>query len=245
MRCPKCGANVPDGKSKCPYCFSPLNAYSEPVSSRSSYVSPSPAYQNQRPAPQKSVSDIYDRNIGGVVLINNPEGTGTGCLITNDGLILTNSHMVYCEEQNGFYAAVEVIINNVSYRGELLHANLPDGDNDVALVKVEGTFNNALKFGDSSTLRNGDEVIAIGNSLGMGMSVARGIVSDLRKNVSGSILITSDVATNHGNSGGPLFNTRGEVIAICVSGMDGAKGMNFFIPINRVLDILAAWGYKF
>ena len=99
MRCPKCGANVPDGKSKCPYCFSPLSAYSEPVSSRSSYVSQSPAYQNQRPAPQKSVSDIYDRNIGGVVLINNPEGTGTGCLITNDGLILTNSHMVYCEEQ--------------------------------------------------------------------------------------------------------------------------------------------------
>lgn len=236
---------MPDGKSKCPYCFSPLNAYSEPVPNRANYASVSPAAQSQRPSLQASVPDIYDKNVRGIVIVNKPEGTGTGCIISKDGLILTNAHMAFSKKEKAFYSAVEVIIDNVSYTGQLINANVPHGDNDVALLKVDGTFDHILKFGDSSTLRNGDEVIAIGNSLGLGMSVARGIVSDTRKSVEGSILITSDVATNHGNSGGPLFNTRGEVIALCVSGIDGAKGMNFFIPINRVLDILAAWGYKF
>lgn len=242
MRCPKCGANVPDGKSKCPYCFSPIEVQLTPNSGYGSS-------DYQMPAPQKSVSNVYDKNVEAVAIINNESGTGSGCLISRDGYILTNGHMVYDEDNKVFFEYVQVILEGQKYLGKVVKGNVPRrgyDSEDVALVKIDDPLPyNHLKFGDSSKLRNGDEVIAIGNSLGMGISVSRGIVSDTNKRVGESYLLTSDVSTNKGNSGGPLFNTKGELIAMCVSGMMYAKGMNFFIPVNHILDILRGWGYEF
>ena len=118
--------------------------------------------------------------------------------------------------------------------------------NDVALVKIDGRFPNQLRLGNSDTLRNGEEVTAIGNALGYGINVTRGIISDVHKEFHGEYLLTSDVGINHGNSGGPLFNSKGEVIAMCVSApSEEHEAFNFFIPVNHVLEILRGWGYKF
>ena len=267
MRCPKCGANVPDGKSKCPYCFSPISdqpSRSFSVASNNNVSNNA----NEMIAPKKSSADIYEKNVPSIAIItflgddpvkkHNYQFNGSGWLISRDGYLVTNTHVVYNRYADEVADEVDVLLDGKTYKGRVLRTLEPPCEcleysySDVALVKIDARFPSCLRVGNSDNLRNGEEVTAIGNALGFGYNVTRGVISDVHKKLGpefgNETLLVSDVGINGGNSGGPLFNSRGEVIAMCVSAPSQEvehEAFNFFIPVNHILEILRGWGYKF
>jgi serine protease Do len=165
------------------------------------------------------------------------KGTGSGLIITADGYVVTNSHVV---ESSG---AVEVTF----YDGSTLPARIVGRDPqlDIALLKVEPEAPLQIAaLGDSDRVEIGDWVLAIGSPYGLSHSVSAGIVSALGRDIhSGAYdsFIQTDAAINRGNSGGPLFSVRGEVVGIntaILSSSGGSNGIGFAIPINQVRDVL-------
>lgn len=170
-------------------------------------------------------------------------GSGTGFFISNDGLMLTNRHVV--ERADAIYTVVTV-------DGEEHAATVLDRDpvNDLAVLKVEGRSFPSLSFGDSNTIRIGQQVIAIGFALGQfSNTVSVGVISGLGRDiragggVSGQVealedLIQTDAAINPGNSGGPLINVRGQVVGVNVAVAQGSQGIGFAIPVNAVKSVV-------
>lgn len=160
---------------------------------------------------------------------------GTGFFVTADGYMLTNHHVIEGADK------ITVTLND---RTEL-DAKLVGSDerSDVAVLKVVGTKFPALPIGDSASLKVGEPVLAIGSPFGFDYSASAGIVSAKSRSFSRETsvpFIQTDVALNPGNSGGPLFNQRGEVIGInsrIFSGTGGYMGLSFSIPIDAAMDI--------
>jgi len=160
---------------------------------------------------------------------------GTGFFITSNGYMLTNHHVIEGADK------ITVTLND---RTEL-DATLVGSDerSDVAVLKVEGSQFPALPIGDSNSLKVGEPVLAIGSPFGFDYSASAGIVSAKSRSFSRETsvpFIQTDVALNPGNSGGPLFNQRGEVIGInsrIFSGTGGYMGLSFSIPIDAAMDI--------
>jgi len=169
-------------------------------------------------------------------------GGGTGFLISKDGLILTNKHVVADKD-----AEYTVITNDGrKFKAQVLAR---DPLNDLALLKVKGIEGiEPLKLGDSDKLELGQTVIAIGNALGeFRNTVSVGVVSGLKRTVSASgggmvetleDVIQTDAAINPGNSGGPLINLKGEVVGINTAMVKGAQNIGFAIPINQAKRML-------
>lgn len=178
-------------------------------------------------------------------------GTGTGVVLTEDGYIVTNAHVIYDSENGGGKAdSVSVILDDdESYDAEIIGY---DTDCDIAVLKIEAKGLTAAEFGDSDSLRLGESVIAIGNPLGFDLkdTVTGGMISGLDRNITindkAMTLIQTDAAINSGNSGGPLINKYGQVIGINSSKMSSSWGSNeasiegigFAIPSNEVSDIV-------
>src|SRR3954470_11570158 len=171
--------------------------------------------------------------------IGNPDdptrrGTGTGFIIDADGSILTNHHVIYRADR---------IIVRLS-DGRSLKARVIGSDpaTDIALIKIDGqTKLPVAPLGDSSALRMGEWVCAIGNPLGYDHSVTVGVVSFLGRKLFDASLddyIQTDAAINFGNSGGPLINSRGEVIGINAAISSRASNIGFAVPINLATAIL-------
>lgn len=162
-------------------------------------------------------------------------GYGTAFFISSDGYMLTNHHVV---------ADVDTITVTLNDRTEL-DATLIGSDerSDVAVLKVDGMGYPALPIGDSANVSVGEPVLAIGSPFGFDYSASAGIVSAKSRSFSRETsvpFIQTDVAMNPGNSGGPLFNQRGEVIGInsrIFTGTGGYMGLSFSIPIDAALDI--------
>lgn len=160
---------------------------------------------------------------------------GTGFFVTSNGYMLTNHHVIEGADK------ITVTLND---RTEL-DATLIGSDerSDVAVLKVEGNQFPALPIGDSNSLKVGEPVLAIGSPFGFDYSASAGIVSAKSRSFSRETsvpFIQTDVALNPGNSGGPLFNQRGEVIGInsrIFSGTGGYMGLSFSIPIDAAMDI--------
>lgn len=169
---------------------------------------------------------------------------GSGFVIDEDGIIITNNHVIA--------DADEITVNFAD--GSKLIAELvgTDPKTDIAVLKVEPQGKlKAVPFGDSKTARIGDWVMAIGNPFGLGGSVSLGIVSAVERDISSGPydnFIQTDAAINRGNSGGPLFNMNGEVVGIntaIISPSGGSIGIGFSIPSNlatRVIDQLVEFG---
>ena len=161
-------------------------------------------------------------------------GAGSGFIIDADGSILTNNHVI---------ADADRIIVKLS-DGRSLRATVvgADPDTDIALIKVEGqTALPVAPIGDSSTLRMGEWVCAIGNPLGYEHTVTVGVISHLGRKLFDPSLdnyIQTDAAINFGNSGGPLINARGEVIGINAAISSRASNIGFAVPINGASAIL-------
>ncbi|MCL2931115.1 MAG: trypsin-like peptidase domain-containing protein [Trichodesmium sp. MAG_R03] len=164
------------------------------------------------------------------------QGTGSGFIISSDGNILTNAHVV--EGSN----IVEVVLKDGRrFQGQVLGT---DSVTDVAVVKIDADNLPTVSLGDSNNLQPGEWAIAIGNPLGLDNSVTVGIISATGRS-SNDVgvpdkrvgFIQTDAAINPGNSGGPLLNQNGEVIGINTAIIDGAQGLGFAIPINNAQQI--------
>jgi serine protease Do len=170
-----------------------------------------------------------------------PRGVGSGFIISADGFLLTNHHVV--EGADEIYVT---LTDKREFKGRLIGS---DRRTDVALVKIEAANLPMLKIGDPARLRVGEWVVAIGSPFGLENTVTAGIVSAKGRDTGDYLpFIQTDVAVNPGNSGGPLLNMRGEVIGInsqIYSRTGGFMGISFAIPIDeamRVSDQLRANG---
>lgn len=177
-------------------------------------------------------SGIVEENIEGVVTIQTDISQGTGFLITDDGYIITNYHVM-----EGISAA-RVITSDMQQHNAvtMLGVNLAL---DLALLKISGNFD-SLDLGDSDDVRIGEKVIAIGNPLGLSFTTTEGIIS-ARDRVGPNgldIYFQTDVGLNPGNSGGPLINTEGEVIGINNFKISSAEGLGFAIEINPTIKVI-------
>ena len=162
-------------------------------------------------------------------------GMGSGFIVTADGYILTNAHVVA--------NATDVTVKLADRRELKAKVVGADARTDVALLKIEATGLPIVKFGDPKTLRPGEWVAAIGSPFGLENSVTAGVVSATGRALPDSSyvpFIQTDVAVNPGNSGGPLFNMAGEVIGInsqIFSRTGGYQGISFAIPIDVALNV--------
>lgn len=174
------------------------------------------------------------------------QGAGSGVIISEDGYIITNHHVI----DGASNVTVTLRDGQTSYTAAVIGS---DQDNDIALLKVDATGLTPATFGDSSTLAVGDYVVAIGNPLGeLGGTVTDGIISALARDVTiegqNMTLLQTNAQISPGNSGGGLFNANGELVGI-VNAKDSAtevEGIAFAIPVNNVLDIiddLKSYGY--
>lgn len=172
---------------------------------------------------------------------NQPRGVGSGFILTSDGFVMTNAHVVEGADQ-----VIVTLTDKREFRAKIVGA---DKRTDVALVKIEATGLPAVKVGDLSRLRVGEWVMAIGSPFGLENTVTAGIVSAKQRDTGDYLpFIQTDVAINPGNSGGPLINMRGEVVGInsqIYSRSGGFMGISFAIPMDeaiRVSDQLKATG---
>lgn len=166
------------------------------------------------------------------------QGAGSGVIISQDGYILTNNHVI-----DGANSVKVRLRDGTEYDATIIGS---DADNDIALLKVEATGLSPATFGDSSSLAVGDYVVAIGNPLGeLGGTVTDGIISALARKVTiedtQMTLLQTNAQVNPGNSGGGLFNANGELVGIVNAKQSATEveGIAFAIPINNVLDILS------
>ena len=192
---------------------------------------------------------VYAMNEPSVVLIETDMATGSGFIITDDGYVVTNYHVV--EDAR----TIDVVLfDNSSYRATLEGY---DSSNDVAVLKMEGEFQ-PVKLGSSDDLIVGDQVVAIGNPLGeLTSTLTVGYVSAKGRDVSTDSatinMLQTDCAINSGNSGGPLFNMKGEVVGITTAKYSGLsasgasiEGIGFAIPMDDavgIIDDLMEFGY--
>ncbi|HET9979544.1 MAG TPA: trypsin-like peptidase domain-containing protein [Ktedonobacterales bacterium] len=201
-----------------------LDAYSRTIVSVVERVGPAVV--------QIGVTKVVGSPYGGGQLA---QGAGSGVIFTPDGYILTNSHVVDNARQ-----VIVTLADGHDLQGTVVGH---DPDTDVAVVRISapnGEKLPAAKLGDSDRLQVGQLVVAIGSPVGLQSTVTVGIVSALHRTLPGyggqmiEDIIQTDAAVNPGNSGGPLVNSKGEVIGINVAIVQQAQGLSFAIPINTV-----------
>jgi S1-C subfamily serine protease len=180
-----------------------------------------------------ALSDLVKSSIYSVVTIETEMGHGSGVIVSKDGLIVTNNHVV-----NGYDKVNVIFANGFSFAGNVIRYNK---NFDLALIKIEGNGFSALAFGNSDSTQVGDLAIAIGTpSLkDLGQSVTRGIISGKRI-IESKAYLQTDVSISPGNSGGPLIDEKGCIIGIITSKLlgKGVEGIGFAIPSNEVIKIL-------
>ncbi|MDP3917337.1 MAG: trypsin-like peptidase domain-containing protein [Nanoarchaeota archaeon] len=177
-------------------------------------------------------SAVIPDTIKAVVSIFTNKGQASGFIVTEDGYIVTNYHVIEGISTLGVQP----------YGKETKQASIVTYDkiNDVAILKINETGLDYLSFANSDNIKIGETVAALGNPGGFGFTVTDGIVSQKdRIFKSGSVgLIQTDVAINPGNSGGPLINKEGKVVGVINSKIGGYEGIGFAIPSNHVAEIL-------
>jgi len=194
------------------------------------------AYDTTRTRSETSVETMVSDARMGVVTVFAGEAMGSGFLISEDGYLLTNQHVV----GKARYVKVRFVTGR-EVNGEVVRV---DGARDVALIKLETDMYRYLPLGESSAVRPGSEVFAIGTPLDgkLGQTVTKGIVSGYGEE-EGLRILRSDVSVHQGNSGGPLLDRSGNVVGMSVSGFllmpaGVGVGLNSFIPIEEALEAL-------
>lgn len=188
-------------------------------------------------------------NVSTFGFVQSAEATGSGIIISNDGYILTNNHIINSSDSSSYYqvseaTSIKVALSSdteTSYDAEIIGT---DELTDLAILKIDAKDLVPAEFGDSDSVQVGEFVLAVGSPLGLETSVTAGIVSGLNRTITTSdgttyTVTQTDCAINSGNSGGALVNSKGQVIGINtlkISGT-GIEGVGFAIPINDTISI--------
>ena len=176
------------------------------------------------------------------------EASGSGIIISEDGYILTNNHIVSTSSEESYYevseatkVTVTLFDDETEYEAEIIGT---DEQTDLAVIKIDKTGLTKAEFADSDNIKVGEFAMAVGNPLGLESSITCGVVSAVNREVTDSdgktyTLIQTDAAINSGNSGGALVNSEGQVIGINTLKLqgEGIEGMGFAIPINSTEDV--------
>lgn len=203
-------------------------------------------YAAQKALPSMvSISVEYEVNYMG--MRSKSTGAGSGVIISEDGYILTNNHVISSSDSSSFYQVSDAKSIKVTIYGDNTEYNATvigtDSQTDLAVLKIEKTGLVAAEFGDSSSIQVGEFVLAVGNPYGLEYSVTAGIISALNREmtIDGTTykVIQADCAINSGNSGGALVNSKGQVIGITTLKLSGSgiEGVSFAIPINNTIPI--------
>ncbi len=236
---------------------SPTQAVAQPAADTDLQLQLNQSPQSVENIPQSgglSLQSIYDKAIVSVVSIScsgqGGDSTGTGVILSADGYIVTNCHVV----ENA--TVVEAIFEDGSKQPARIIGT--DTISDLAVLHVDGSGFTPAEFGDSSALRVGDSVVAIGDPLGIALrgTMTDGIVSAINRDIATEgrtmTLIQTNAALNSGNSGGPLLNCYGQVVGINTMKIGdymsaaGVEGLGFAIPsttVKEIVDQLIANGY--
>ena len=176
------------------------------------------------------------------------EASGSGIIISEDGYILTNNHIVSTSSEESYYevseatkVTVTLFDDETEYEAKIIGT---DEQTDLAVIKIDKTGLTKAEFADSDNIKVGEFAMAVGNPLGLQSSITCGVVSAVNREVTDSDgktynLIQTDAAINAGNSGGALVNSEGQVIGINTLKLqgEGIEGMGFAIPINSTEDV--------
>ena len=187
-------------------------------------------------------------SIFGGVQNSSATATGSGIIISEDGYILTNNHVVSSSESESYYQVSEATKITVSlfnddteYEAKIVGT---DSETDLAVIKIEKTGLTKAEFADSDSIKVGEFAMAAGSPLGLQSTITCGVVSAVNREVTDTdgktyTLIQTDAAINAGNSGGALVNSEGKVIGVNTLKLTGddVEGMGFAIPINSTTDI--------
>lgn len=180
---------------------------------------------------QGDFSGVIEKTVQSVVAVSADNGLGTGFILTGDGFIVTNEHVINGSKD----------IKIMTYSKDVMNAKLIgfDVNRDIALLKINGNYN-SLNLANSDDLQVGRKVIAIGNPLGLSFTVTEGIISALNREGPNGLkeYIQTDVSLNPGNSGGPLIDTEGNVIGINNFKIGGAENIGFALESNSIKKIV-------
>jgi len=176
-------------------------------------------------------SGIIETVVEGIVSIKTDVAQGSGFIITSDGYIVTNTHVLA-----GAHFSQAITYDSKVRDATLIGYSVED---DIALLKIEGEFD-YLKFGDSDDLKVGEKIIAVGNPYGLSFSVSEGIISALNRVGLNNkeVYIQTDVALNPGNSGGPMINTKGKVVGVNNFKITSAESLGFAMESNYAEDLI-------
>lgn len=183
----------------------------------------------------------------GFSMQSSASATGSGVIISEDGYILTNNHVVNTSSASSFYqvskankVTVKLYNDDTIYDAKIIGT---DETTDLAVIKIDKTELPAAELGDSNSIKVGEFSMAVGNPLGMESTVTAGIISAANRTITSDgktyTVIQTDAAINSGNSGGALVNSKGQVIGINTLKLSGTgvEGIGFAIPINSTIDI--------
>jgi len=176
------------------------------------------------------------------------KASGSGIIISKDGYILTNNHVVDSASSTSYYqlseatsVKVKLYNDDTTYDAKIIGK---DSKTDLAVIKIDASNLTAAEFADSDTVKVGEFAMAVGNPLGLESSITCGVVSAVNREVTDSdgntyTCLQTDAAINSGNSGGALVNSEGKVIGINTLKLSGdsVEGMGFAIPINSTIDV--------
>ena len=198
--------------------------------------------------------NVTSNSIGSFFGYSQPQSstaTGSGIIISEDGYIVTNNHVVDSSSSNSYYelskaTSIKIKLNSDTYGDNATYEATvvgQDSQTDLAVLKIEKTGLTAAEFADSDQAVVGEFVMAVGSPLGLDTTVTQGIISAVNREVESDgtkyTCIQTDAAINSGNSGGALVNSEGKVIGINTLKLSGSgvEGIGFAIPINSTLDV--------
>jgi len=187
------------------------------------------------------IENLVENFEDGVVQVKTPSGTGSGFIISDAGHLLTNCHVIENETQISvtLFEKAGSEFNQIKLNNIKIVALNPFYD--LALLKIEDKTEKPLTkcyFSKSISWKKGESVFAIGNPYGLTRSISQGIISDKDRYVNGLIYIQTTAPINAGNSGGPLFDMRGDVIGVINMAYFRSDGIGFGIPLNYIYDFL-------
>ena len=200
--------------------------------------------------------NVTSNSIGSFFGYSQPQSstaTGSGIIISEDGYIVTNNHVVDSSSSNSYYelskaTSIKIKLNSTTYGDDATYDATvvgQDSQTDLAVLKIEKTGLTAAEFADSDQAVVGEFVMAVGSPLGLDTTVTQGIISAVNREVESDgtkyTCIQTDAAINSGNSGGALINSDGKVIGINTLKLSGTgvEGIGFAIPINSATDVIS------